>query len=77
MNRIYDGLSQLAVRSVLVCGLLFGLLSGAEGQSRKVMKADEFYEAGGWAEALRLYKEGGNLQTIPKEQMGLYLFRVA
>lgn len=78
MNRTYDGLSKLAVRSVLVCGLLlFGLLSVAEGQSRKVMKADEFYEAGGWAEALRLYKEGGNLQTVPKDQMGLYLYRVA
>lgn len=63
------------VYSVAV-GLIF-LVSPALSfaQSSKLQKANAFYEAGGYSEALPLYKE--NLETVPKEEMGDYLFKVA
>lgn len=45
------------------------------GQSSKMLKGDEFYEAGGYSEALVLYRN--NLETVPKDQLGDYLFKVA
>lgn len=44
-------------------------------QSAPIRKADEFYFAGGYYEALALYKE--NLVLLPKEELPAYLFRVA
>ncbi len=59
---------------VLVMLLL--LLSTGEGraQSRRLAKADELYEVGAYSQALPLYKE--NLVTVPKEDLGDYLFKV-
>ena len=47
----------------------------AGAQSKQIMRADEFYDAGGYAEALPLYKD--NLVTLEKEKLGDYLFKVA
>lgn len=44
-------------------------------QPAPIRKADEFYNAGGYYEALALYKD--NLVLLPKDQLPAYLFRVA
>lgn len=65
-------------RKLLLPGLLVLMLCGpmwAGAQSKQIMRADEFYDAGGYAEALPLYKD--NLVTLEKEKLGDYLFKVA
>lgn len=69
----------MRVRSNFFVGLLVFLssilfVSFAHGQSRRILRADEFYEAGGYFEALTLYKE--NLVTVPRDQLGDYLYKV-
>lgn len=44
-------------------------------QPAPIRKADEFYNAGGYYEALTLYKD--NLVLLPKDRLPAYLFRVA
>ena len=44
-------------------------------QPTPIRKADEFFQAGGFYEALNLYKD--NLVLLPKEDLPAYLFRVA
>ncbi len=46
----------------------------ASAQPAPIRKADAFYAAGGFYEALNLYKE--NLVLLSKEELPAYLFRV-
>lgn len=70
MNRMYR-----TIRLVALWGGLAAWPCILMGQSAKIQKANAFFEAGGYSEALPLYK--GNLETIPKEELGDYLFKVA
>lgn len=81
MERIGRGLltGGFAARGAWVLLLLslfcLGPTGGVSGQSRRVQKADELFAVGAYSEALPLYKE--NLVTVPKNELGNYLFKVA
>lgn len=67
-----------AHRCIVGVSIFLGLLwawGGVYGQSRHIVRADEYYETGSYHAALPLYKE--NLVTVPKNDLGDYLYKVA
>lgn len=78
MVKRFDGLQQKACVWVFTVVLFFVTLVctlSLQAQPAPIRKADAFYEAGGYYEALNLYKE--NLVLLSKEELPNYLYRVA
>ena len=61
--------------SAFVALLILASTGIAYAQPAPIRKADEFYNAGGYYEAIALYKD--NLVLLPKNELPAYLFRVA
>ncbi|MFC2413370.1 MAG: OmpA family protein [Bacteroides sp.] len=61
--------------SAFVALLILASTGIAYAQPAPIRKADEFYNAGGYYEAIALYKD--NLVLLPKDELPAYLFRVA
>lgn len=54
---------------------LIGLSENVMAQTNRIRKADELFEAGGYFDAIDLYKR--DLDKIPREEMGVYLNKIA
>ena len=52
-----------------------GLSENVMAQTNRIRKADELFEAGGYFDAIDLYKR--DLDKIPREEMGVYLNKIA
>jgi peptidoglycan-associated lipoprotein len=52
-----------------------GIVVSAIAQTSRLKRANELYDAGGYSEAIELYKK--DLDKVAKEEMGLYLQKIA
>lgn len=59
---------------ILLILIVSGISLDGLSQSRHIERADEYYQAGGYFEAVELYRE--HLDKVPREDMGFYLQRI-
>ncbi len=65
---------RFTVKALIVISLLTLCLDGFS-QTARLKRADALYEAGGYFEAVEIYRR--ELDKVPREQMGFYLQRIA
>lgn len=59
---------------VLILIIFAGLSLEAASQTARLQRANALYEAGGYFEAVEIYRK--DLDKVPKEEMGLYLTKI-
>lgn len=67
-------ISMKLITRVVAVILLMSLYVDGVSQTSRLRRANEFFEAGGYFEAVELYRK--DLDKVPKEEMGIYLHRM-
>ncbi|HPF94298.1 MAG TPA: hypothetical protein PLV65_10175, partial [Tenuifilaceae bacterium] len=63
------------IAKVIFAVALISICFDGISQTARLKRANAFYEAGGYFEAVELYRR--DLDKVEKEEMGLYLQRIA